>query len=168
MKHLVSHCLPDPSCPITLGSYHGDEAANEAEVGEVVGVDGGGRVDLQAVVVLASILKEAVHGVEHLVRQEEEPLPGAKGRESAVTSSSRSRGTQGPHPGGGDSHGPAQHTPHEPGARLLSASVGPWCALAKVSSAPGVLCAVCEGHLETPARRDTSPGCWRPGSEQWG
>lgn len=57
-------------------AHHGDEAAYEAEVGEVVGVDGGGRVDLQAVVALAGVLKQAVHGVQHLVGQQEEPLPG--------------------------------------------------------------------------------------------
>lgn len=62
------------------GSYHGNEAADEAEVGEVVRVDGGGGVDLQAVVVLAGILEEAVHGVEHLVGQKEEPLPGQEGQ----------------------------------------------------------------------------------------
>lgn len=40
----------------------------------MVGVDGGGRVDLQAVVALASVLKQAVHGVEHFVGQQEEPF----------------------------------------------------------------------------------------------
>lgn len=40
----------------------------------MVGVDGGGRVDLQAVVVLPSVFKQTVHGVEHLVGQEEKPL----------------------------------------------------------------------------------------------
>lgn len=44
----------------------------------MVGVDGGGRVDLQAVVVLARVLEEAVHGVEHLMGQKEEPLPGRR------------------------------------------------------------------------------------------
>lgn len=38
-------------------SHHGNEPANEAEVGEVVGVDGGGRVDLQAVIVLPGVFK---------------------------------------------------------------------------------------------------------------
>lgn len=69
----ADHLVPWQHPP---GSHHGDEAADEAEVGEVVGVDGGGGVDLQAVVVLARVLEEAVHGVEHLVGQEEEPLPG--------------------------------------------------------------------------------------------
>ncbi len=48
--------------------YHGDEASNEAEVFEVVGVDVGGGVYLEAVVVFASVFKQAVHGVQHLVR----------------------------------------------------------------------------------------------------
>lgn len=56
-------------------AHHSNEAADEAEVREVVGVDGGGRVDLQAVVVLAGIFKETVHGVQDLVGQQEEPLP---------------------------------------------------------------------------------------------
>lgn len=47
--------------------YHGDEASNELEVFEVVGVDVGGGVYLKAVVVFASVLKQAVHGVQHLV-----------------------------------------------------------------------------------------------------
>lgn len=62
------------------GAHHGDEAADEAEVREVVGVDGGSRVDLQAVVVFAGVLEEAVHGVEHLMGQQEEPFP-AEGEE---------------------------------------------------------------------------------------
>lgn len=41
----------------------------------MVGVDGGGRVDLQAIVVLAGIFKQTVHGVQDLVGQQEEPLP---------------------------------------------------------------------------------------------
>lgn len=59
-----------------LLSYHCDEAADEAEVREVVGVDGGGWVNLQAVVALASVLKQAVHGVQHFVGQQEEPFSG--------------------------------------------------------------------------------------------
>ena len=53
---------------------HGDEAADEAKVLYVVGIDVGGRVDLEAVVVLGRVLEEAVHGIEDLVRDEEEPL----------------------------------------------------------------------------------------------
>lgn len=40
----------------------------------MVGVDGRGRVDLQAVVALAGILEQAVHGVEDLVGEQEEPF----------------------------------------------------------------------------------------------
>lgn len=56
-------------------SYHGDEASDEAEVFEVVWVDGRSWVDLQAVVVLTGVFKQAVHGVQHLVGHQEEPLP---------------------------------------------------------------------------------------------
>ena len=56
-------------------AHHGDEASDEAEVREVVGVDGGGGVDLQTVVVLAGVFKQTIHGVQHLVGQQEEPLP---------------------------------------------------------------------------------------------
>lgn len=55
--------------------YHGDEASDELEVLEMIGVDVGGRIDLQTVVVLASILKQTVHGVQNLVREQEEPFP---------------------------------------------------------------------------------------------
>lgn len=63
-------------------SHHGDEAPNEAEVCEVVRVDGGGWVDLQTVIVLASILKQTVHGVQHLVGQQKEPLPAKQEKTS--------------------------------------------------------------------------------------
>lgn len=49
------HRLPWRSCG--SDSYHGNESANKAEVGEVVGVDGGGGVDLQAVIVLPGVFK---------------------------------------------------------------------------------------------------------------
>lgn len=68
----------------SLQTHHCDEAADEAEVGEVVWVDGGGRVDLQAVVALASVLKQAVHGIQHLVGQQEEPF-SARPHESSVS-----------------------------------------------------------------------------------
>lgn len=58
--------------PVT---HHSDEAADELEVLEVVGVDVGRRVDLQTVVVLARVLEQAVHRVQNLVGQQEEPLP---------------------------------------------------------------------------------------------
>lgn len=56
-------------------SHHGNEASDEAEVGEVVGVDGRSRVNLQTVVVFTGVLKQTVHGVQHLMRQQEKPLP---------------------------------------------------------------------------------------------
>lgn len=56
-------------------AHHSDEATDEAKVREVVGVYGGCWVDLQTVVVLASILKQAVHGIQDFMGQQEEPLP---------------------------------------------------------------------------------------------
>lgn len=50
----------------------------------MVGVDGGGRVNLQAVVALASVLKQAVHGIQHFVGQQEEPF-SARPHESGVS-----------------------------------------------------------------------------------
>lgn len=44
----------------------------------MVGVDGGCRVNLQTVVVLAGVLKQTVHGVQHLMGQQEEPFPVAE------------------------------------------------------------------------------------------
>ena len=46
---------------------HGDEATDELEVVQVVGVDVRGGVDLKTVVAVAGILKQAVHGVEDVV-----------------------------------------------------------------------------------------------------
>ena len=54
---------------------HGDEASYELEILEVVRVDVGGRVDLETVVIFTSIFKQAVHGVQHLMGQQEKPLP---------------------------------------------------------------------------------------------
>lgn len=84
MTHLVGHI----TCAITLSwntgtlcncigkrcRYHSNEASNELEVLQVIRVDVGGRVDLQTVVVLPSILKQTVHWVEHLMREQEEPF----------------------------------------------------------------------------------------------
>lgn len=70
-------------CADTMWTCHCNEAANEAEVGEVVWVDGWGRVDLQAVVALAGILKQTVHGVQHFMGQQEEPLSAKRGETEA-------------------------------------------------------------------------------------
>ena len=59
-------------------SYHGDEPSHEAEVLEMVGVDGRGGVDLQAVVILVGVFKQAVHGIEDLMGEHEKPLPEGK------------------------------------------------------------------------------------------
>lgn len=45
----------------------------------MVWVDGRGRVDLQAVVAFASVLKQTVHGVQHFMGQQEEPLSANRG-----------------------------------------------------------------------------------------
>lgn len=66
-------------------SHHGNEASDEAEVGEVVGVDGRSRVNLQTVVVFTGILKQTVHGIQHLVRQQEKPLPTDRNRRHYVS-----------------------------------------------------------------------------------
>lgn len=60
---------------MTQASYHCNEPANELEVLEVVGVDGGRGVNLQAVVVFAGIFEQTVHGVQDLVGEQEEPFP---------------------------------------------------------------------------------------------
>lgn len=60
--------------------YHGDEASDKLEVVQVVGVDVRRRIDLQTVVVLVGVLEQAVHGVEHFVRQQQEPLPASAKR----------------------------------------------------------------------------------------
>ena len=55
---------------------HRYESPDELEVVEVVGVDVGGRVDLQGVVVLVGVLKQTIHRIEDLMGHGEEPLPG--------------------------------------------------------------------------------------------
>lgn len=63
------------SCVAKKFRYHGYEASDELEVLEVIRVDVGGRIDLQTVVVLASVFKQTVHGVQNLMREQEEPFP---------------------------------------------------------------------------------------------
>lgn len=78
----ADHVTADPSslhrltvCFIVVAQTdYGNEASDEAEVGEMVWVDGGRRVDLKTVVVFAGVFKQTVHWVEDLVGQEEEPL----------------------------------------------------------------------------------------------
>ena len=42
---------------------------------QMVRVDVGGRIDLQAVVVLVGVLKQTVHWIEDFMREQEKPLP---------------------------------------------------------------------------------------------
>lgn len=69
------------------GTNHGNEATYELEVLEVVGVDVGGGVDLQTVVIFTSIFKQAIHGVQDLVRQQEEPLSAEEEEETEINRS---------------------------------------------------------------------------------
>ena len=57
-------------------NYHGDEAPDEFEIVEVIGIDVRSGIDLKTVVVLVSVLKEAVHRIEDFVGEQEEPLSG--------------------------------------------------------------------------------------------
>lgn len=79
----------NPETDFKETTHHGNEASDEAEIGEVVGVDGGGGVDLQTVVVLAGVFKQTVHGVENLMGQQEEPLPAAESETAGVRESDR-------------------------------------------------------------------------------
>ena len=60
---------------LLLLSHHGDEASDKLEVVQVIRIDVGCRVDLQTVVVLVGVLEEAVHRIQHFMRQQQEPLP---------------------------------------------------------------------------------------------
>lgn len=41
----------------------------------MVGIDGRRRIDLKTVVLLAGVLEQAVHWVQHVMGKQEEPLP---------------------------------------------------------------------------------------------
>lgn len=64
-------------CPVQC-PHHCNESADEPEVHEVVGIDARGCVNLQTVVTGTGIFKQAVHGIEDIVRQVEKPLPEAQ------------------------------------------------------------------------------------------
>ena len=51
-----------------------EATTNELEVVQMFGVDTGGRVDLEGIVVVRGILEQTVERVEHLVREQEEEL----------------------------------------------------------------------------------------------
>ena len=78
-EFLAQHPLIEGHCEARVDELavvegHGNEATDELKVGQVVGVHLRGRVDLQRVVALVGVLKEAVHWVQHLVTQLEEPF----------------------------------------------------------------------------------------------
>jgi hypothetical protein len=54
---------------------HGDESTNKFEIMQMVRVNKGRSVDLEAVVVLVGVLEQAVHWVQHLMGQQKEPFP---------------------------------------------------------------------------------------------
>ena len=56
-------------------AHHGNDSTHKLEEGEMLRVDSRRRIDLQSVAVLASILEQTVHRVQHLVREVEEPFP---------------------------------------------------------------------------------------------
>lgn len=54
---------------------HGDEPPDKLKVVQVIRIDIGRGIDLKAVVVLVGVLEETIHGVQHLVGQQEKPFP---------------------------------------------------------------------------------------------
>ena len=52
-----------------LKTHHGYKSANEPKVEKMVRIDTGSRVDLETVVVVAGVLEQAVHRVQHLWRK---------------------------------------------------------------------------------------------------
>lgn len=59
---------------------HGNKAPYELKVLEVVRVDVGGRIDLETVIIFTGIFKQAVHGVQNLMGEQEKPLPVRDGQ----------------------------------------------------------------------------------------
>jgi hypothetical protein len=57
-----------------LRPYHGDKSAYKPEVHQMVRIDTGRWVDLQTVVIVAGILKQTVHRVQHIMGQVEKPF----------------------------------------------------------------------------------------------
>lgn len=97
LRRCYQDCLH--ACVGSMWTCHCNEAAYEAEVGEVVRVDGRGRVDLQTIVALAGILEQTVHGVQHFMGQQEEPL-SAKWQEERQRKRERTKSVGGEREGG--------------------------------------------------------------------
>lgn len=54
----------------------GNEATNEFEILQMVGIHVAGWVDLKAIVIFIGIFEETVHWIEHFMRQQKEPFTG--------------------------------------------------------------------------------------------
>ena len=72
----TAHHSNDPCVKQLPTAHHSNEPSNETEVQQMVRIDAGCRIDLQAVVTVAGVLEQAVHRIEHIMGQVEEPLPG--------------------------------------------------------------------------------------------
>lgn len=48
-------------------TYHCDKTSYETKILQMIGIYGRSRVDLKTIVVLGRVLKQTVHGIEHLV-----------------------------------------------------------------------------------------------------
>ena len=74
--HLVKganeKCIQEP--PVENGQTN--NASDEFEIVEMLGINARVRVDLQGVVVVGGVFEEAVEGVEHFMRKQEEELAG--------------------------------------------------------------------------------------------
>ena len=76
---LIQHHLIEPGHEIRIQEpmmehRESEHASYEFEIIEMFRVDAGRRVDLQRIVIVCRIFEQAIAGVEHLVREEEEPL----------------------------------------------------------------------------------------------
>lgn len=64
--------------PMNLKPHANERTSAETErslkVDQMIGIDGRGGIDLQVVVLLIGVLEQAVHGIEHFVRQAKEPF----------------------------------------------------------------------------------------------
>ena len=71
-NHLVEGTDEERVQEATVENSETDDASDELEVVQMFGVDAGVRVDLEGVVVVGGVFEEAVKGIEHLVREQEE------------------------------------------------------------------------------------------------
>lgn len=75
-NHLVKGANEECVQEAAVENGQTNDAANEFEVVEMLGVDAGVGVDLKGIVIVGRVLKQAVKGVEHLVRKEEKEFSG--------------------------------------------------------------------------------------------